>query len=327
MVGQSNSGGSLITFKDFVCGTFAGWLQVIVGQPFDIIKVRIQAQSPINPKYKGTIDCARQIYVNEGLLSFYKGTVSPLVGVGACVSIQFGVNEACKRILKKLTNKTNLSLFQLSSCGGIAGLANSIVSIPVEHVRIKLQTQGTRLIKKYTGSFDCLKKLYAEGGLKAIYHGGMSTLPRELIAYFFYFGTYEGLMQFTSEKYYKNDRSLITTYHILLFGALSGFGEWLPGYPFDVIKSKYQADDVKNPKYTSVLNCAKSIYRSSGVRGFYSGIVPCLLRAPPANAATFLGFEWSLKLWDSYKIPVIDNSQASSTVQTGKSTTDNSKKI
>lgn len=300
MVGHNSSGSSLITLKDFVCGTFAGWLQVIVGQPFDIIKVRIQAQSPIKPKYSGTLDCAKQIYKNEGLYSFYKGTMSPLVGVGACVSIQFGVNEACKRILKKLTNKDSLSLFQLSSCGGIAGLANSIVSIPVEHIRIKLQIQGTQLIKKYTGSFDCLKKIYKDGGIKAVYHGGVSTLPRELIAYFFYFGTYEGLMQYTAGKYYDNDRTKISNWLILLFGGLSGFGEWLPGYPFDVIKSKYQADDVKNPKYTSIINCAKSIYNSRGIRGFYSGIVPCLMRAPPANAATFFGFEMSLKAWDKY---------------------------
>lgn len=296
---HSSSGESLITLKDFCCGTIAGWLQVIVGQPFDIIKVRIQAQSPIKPQYSGTIDCAKKIYLNEGLFAFYRGTMSPLVGVGACVSIQFAANEACKRVFRKIQKKDNLSLLTLSSCGGIAGLINSVVSIPVEHIRIKMQIQGTKLIKKYTGSFDCVKKLYQESGIKGIYHGGMSTVPREIIAYFFYFGTYEGLTQYTSENYYNNDRTQIKTWQILLFGGLSGFGEWLPGYPFDVIKSKYQSDDIKNPKYTSISSCAKSIYRSSGIKGFYSGIIPCLLRAPPANAATFLGFEYSYRVWDN----------------------------
>jgi len=290
----------LLTFKDFCCGTFAGWLQVIVGQPLDIVKVRIQAQSPINPIYKGSLDCMKKIYKNEGLLAFYKGTLSPLIGVGACVSIQFGVNEACKRISKRLLNKDNLSLFTLSTCGGLAGLVNSVVSIPVEHIRIKMQIQGTKLIKKYTGSVDCMMKIYRESGIKGIYHGGAATVPREIIAYFFYFGTYEGLTQYTAEKYYDNDRTKIKTWQILLFGGLSGFGEWLPGYPLDVIKSKYQTDDVKNPKYTSIADCARKIYANSGIRGFYRGIVPCLLRAPPANAATFLGFEWSVRLWDSY---------------------------
>lgn len=300
MVGQSNKSGDsrLITLKDFCCGTIAGILQVIVGQPFDIIKVRIQAQSPINPKYDGTLDCARKIYQNEGISTFYKGTLSPLVGVGACVSIQFGANEAGKRIIKRVKKSNRLSLLELSLSGSFAGLANSIVSIPVEHIRIKMQVQGTRLIKLYSGSFDCLIKIYKESGIRGVYKGGLSTVPRELVAYFFYFGTYEGLMQFTSERFYNGDREKVSYWHILLFGALSGFGEWLPGYPFDVIKSKYQADDIKNPKYTSIKSCIQDIYRTRGIRGFYSGIVPCLLRAPPANAATFLGFELSLKLWD-----------------------------
>lgn len=28
--------------KDFCCGLLAGWAQVIVGQPFDFVKVKIQ---------------------------------------------------------------------------------------------------------------------------------------------------------------------------------------------------------------------------------------------------------------------------------------------
>ena len=76
-----------------------------------------------------------------------------MVGIGACVSIQFGVNEACKRILKKYKkeynkpNPNNLSLFQLAGCGAIAGLTNAVISIPVEHIRIKMQVEGTKLIK------------------------------------------------------------------------------------------------------------------------------------------------------------------------------------
>lgn len=305
MVGKSGDDDTLLTVKDFVAGTIAGVLQVIVGQPFDIIKVRIQAQSPINPIYKNPLDCAKKIYANEGLYTFYRGTLSPLVGIGACVSIQFGVNEACKRILKKYKkeynkpNPNHLSLFQLASCGAIAGLVNAVVSIPVEHIRIKMQVEGTKLIKKYNGSYDCLKKIYKEHGIHGIYKGGAPTLPREAISYFFYFGMYEGFMQWSEKQH--GDRNSIPLWKVMLFGSLAGLGEWLPGYPFDVIKSKYQADDINNPKYKSIKQCAFDIYRTSGVRGFYSGLVPCLMRAPPANAATFAGFELTLRFWDKKK--------------------------
>ncbi len=307
MVGKSGESESLITVKDFVAGTVAGVLQVLVGQPFDIIKVRIQAQSPINPTYKNPYDCARKIYLNEGLFTFYRGTLSPLVGIGACVSIQFGVNEACKRLVKRYQkdnnkpNPSHLSLLQLASCGAVAGLVNAVVSIPVEHIRIKMQVEGTKLNKKYSGSYDCLMKIYNEHGMHGIYKGGMPTLPREAISYFFYFGMYEGFMQWSEKTH--GDRNLIPMWKVMLFGGLAGFGEWLPGYPFDVIKSKYQADDINNPKYTSLKSCAMDIYRTAGFKGFYSGLVPCLMRAPPANAATFAGFEICVRLWDKYFPP------------------------
>ena len=307
MVGKSGDSESLLTVKDFVAGTFAGILQVIVGQPFDIVKVRIQSQSRSKPQYSGTIDCAKKILKDEGFYTFYRGTLSPLIGIGMCVSIQFGVNEACKRTMKKINIKNNkpnpkeLSLLTLANCGAFAGLANSVVSIPVEHIRIKMQVEGTKLIKKYTGSFDCLNKIYKEHGIYGIYKGGGPTLPREAIAYFFYFGMYEGMMQ-RSEKTH-GSREAIPVWKILLFGGLAGFGEWLPGYPFDTIKSKYQADDINNPKYKNIKDCAVKIYKSGGIRGFYIGLAPCLLRAPPANAVTFLGFESVVRMWDSLKKP------------------------
>jgi hypothetical protein len=31
-----------MNISDFCCGLLAGWAQVIVGQPFDFVKVRIQ---------------------------------------------------------------------------------------------------------------------------------------------------------------------------------------------------------------------------------------------------------------------------------------------
>ena len=65
------------TFKDFFSGCVSGWVQVLVMQPFEIVKVRLVNQSLHNPEYKGIIDCVRKIYTEEGLNTFYKGTFYP----------------------------------------------------------------------------------------------------------------------------------------------------------------------------------------------------------------------------------------------------------
>lgn len=74
-----------------------------------------------------------------------QGTVSPLVGIGACVSIQFGALEYTKRTFAQMNIRAGrggvdgkeLSGAQLVTAGSIAGIANSVVSGPVEHIRIR----------------------------------------------------------------------------------------------------------------------------------------------------------------------------------------------
>lgn len=51
----------------------SGWSQVVVMQPFEIIKVRLQTQSPTNKLYNGIADCLSKIIKNEGFFALYKG--------------------------------------------------------------------------------------------------------------------------------------------------------------------------------------------------------------------------------------------------------------
>jgi solute carrier family 25 carnitine/acylcarnitine transporter 20/29 len=61
-------------------------------QPFELIKVRLVNQSLQNPVYKGILDCGKKVFSEGGILGFYKGTLSPFLGIGAQVALQFGTN-------------------------------------------------------------------------------------------------------------------------------------------------------------------------------------------------------------------------------------------
>lgn len=54
----------------------------LANPPPDIVKVRLQTTT----QYSSALDCATQIFKNEGPAAFYKGTLTPLIGIGACVS-------------------------------------------------------------------------------------------------------------------------------------------------------------------------------------------------------------------------------------------------
>lgn len=61
--------------KDIICGFISGWTQVIIMQPFEIVKIRLQTQSAENPYYKGMVDAFQRIAKEEGMLAFYKGSI------------------------------------------------------------------------------------------------------------------------------------------------------------------------------------------------------------------------------------------------------------
>jgi solute carrier family 25 carnitine/acylcarnitine transporter 20/29 len=85
-------------------------------------------------------------------------------------------------------------------------------------------------------------------------------------------------------------------------GGLAGLAYWLPFYPIDVVKGTLQADSYLRDqrKYSGFMDAAKQVYARSGVKGFYRGFTPCILRSFPANAAMLvtvfqlqnLGFPW-----------------------------------
>lgn len=59
-----------------------------MGQPFDTIKVRLQASN----KFSSVMDCIKRTFKNEGMKVFFKGALFPLVGTGFIVSVEMGTN-------------------------------------------------------------------------------------------------------------------------------------------------------------------------------------------------------------------------------------------
>ena len=57
-------------------GMCAGCFSTLGNNPFDVVKTQMQGTQA--SQYKGTLDCFRQILVNEGPLGFYKGVVPRL---------------------------------------------------------------------------------------------------------------------------------------------------------------------------------------------------------------------------------------------------------
>ncbi|KZT10916.1 mitochondrial carrier [Laetiporus sulphureus 93-53] len=288
---------------DLTAGTAGGIAQVLVGQPFDIVKVRMQTAS--KGTYSGMLHCAGGILKNEGPLAFYKGTLTPLLGIGLCVSIQFGALEWSKRVFAQQNvahglggpGGQTLDGTQLVLAGMFAGVANSVVSGPVEHIRIRLQTQSATN-PMYAGPWEAIRKIYTAHGVAGLYKGQVVTLWREALGYGMYFLAYEKLMQreMARKGIARND---VNPANAVLFGAAAGYALWAVIYPIDMVKSRMQTDGfspAEGQKYRSTLDCVRTVWRTEGIGAFTRGLGPTLIRSPFANGATFLGFEMAMRL-------------------------------
>uniref|UniRef100_A0A8C5QYH9 Mitochondrial basic amino acids transporter n=1 Tax=Leptobrachium leishanense TaxID=445787 RepID=A0A8C5QYH9_9ANUR len=267
---------------DFLAGCAGGAAGVLVGHPFDTVKVRLQVQDVSKPLYRGTIHCFQSIIKQETTLGLYKGVGSPMMGLTFINALVFGVQG---KTLRSLGKDTPLNQFL---AGASAGAIQCVICCPMELAKTRMQLQGTGEYKSkskhYKNSLDCLIKIHRKEGWRGINRGMVSTFLRETPSFGFYFLTYDYLSRSLGCEI--NDRFIIPK--LLFAGGMSGIVSWLSTYPIDVIKSRLQADGIGGVNhYNGILDCVKKSYAIEGWRVFTRGLTSTLLRAFPVNAATF----------------------------------------
>lgn len=221
------------------------------------------------------------------------------------MSIQFGAFHAARRWFEDRNASSSpaeaapLTYPQYYAAGAFAGVANSVISGPIEHVRIRLQTQPHGAARLYTGPLDCVRKLtsrsYGGGVARGLYRGEAVTVLREAQAYGVWFMAFEWMMNSDAARN-RIDRKDIATWKVALYGGLAGEALWLASYPFDVVKSKMQTDGFgAEMRYKSMRDAFAQTWRAEGMRGFWKGLAPTLLRAMPVSAGTFAVVELTMR--------------------------------
>ena len=152
------------------------------------------------------------------------------------VSVQFGAYHEARRRLEELNKKkyavSALSYTQYYMAGSFAGVTNSVLSGPIEHVRIRLQAQPHGAGRLYSGPLDCVSKLSAQGGtLRGLYRGQAVTVLREAQAYGTWFMAFEFMMN-QDAKRNNMKREDLSSVKVATYGGLAGEALWLSSTPW-----------------------------------------------------------------------------------------------
>ncbi|PWN40617.1 mitochondrial carrier [Ceraceosorus guamensis] len=311
-----------VSAKGSFAGIVSGATKMAVGHPFDTIKVRLQC-TPYGT-YRGPLDCFLQLARKEGLRALYKGATPPLVGWGISDAVLMGTLHNLRLALQRATDTgegtgKRLPPWGHAAAGLGAGWVNSFLTTPIELLKAKLQMQSQRIsaaskasehvakVHGFTGPIDCARQVIRAQGLMGLW----GTLPATLMFrsnFAVMFCSYD-FFQRTFESWNGTKWEIGSGTATFISGGLAAECFWLTAFPADVIKNRMMADSLENPKFPTIRSAFVSVWSHAGpnaplylrIRTFYTGFVPCLLRAFPTNASALLAFEATMSLLGAEK--------------------------
>ncbi|KAL1922754.1 uncharacterized protein VTP21DRAFT_9130 [Calcarisporiella thermophila] len=279
----------------FMAGVASGITKLIVGHPFDTIKVRLQTSGVSEGRFKGPLHCLVTTVRKEGFFAVYKGATPPLVGWMFMDSLMLGSLHNYRLLLQGGDPTHKLSIFEHGLAGLGAGCTVSFIAAPIEQVKARLQVQYDASTKQYNGPIDCARQLIRNNGIKGLWKGLSATLLFRSW-FFVYWSSYEVMVR-GMRSHTQFSEPLIN----FLAGGMAANFFWLGSFPADVVKNRIMTQpDTRPLRYPSIVACAREVKRMEGFRGFYRGFLPCILRAFPTNASAILMFESVMRLLKEY---------------------------
>ena len=258
-----------------ITGMQFGITIVIVGQPFDTVKTKMQAQEEY--KSKSFLQSINSIYKQEGLKGFYRGGTSIVLGSSLFRSAQLSIFEAIHSRFDRnnLKNKNyekyftyeipyTMGLEVRTVVAGLAcGVGRALVECPFEFVKVRKQTQ---------------KKI----NLKHIYQGIWPlTLRNSLMMCL-------GMSLLDSIR--RNTNAWATSLGIFMASGFCSLFAHLIIWPIEVFKNYQMASEKKEMlNMKKVIKINISNYGIFG--GLFRGLLPGLISSVMRNGIALIIFQ------------------------------------
>jgi len=125
-------------FVDFTAGSLGGCANVVVGQPLDTVKVKLQTFPHL---YSSTFQCFKQTLIKDGVRrGLYAGTAPALAANIAENSVLFCAYGQCQKLVTWFTqNCQKPSPLENAFAGFLAAFFSSFTLCPTELIKCKLQ--------------------------------------------------------------------------------------------------------------------------------------------------------------------------------------------
>ncbi|KAG9768255.1 hypothetical protein KCU75_g8561, partial [Aureobasidium melanogenum] len=284
---------------NLIAGGGAGMMEALVCHPLDTIKVRMQLskRSQRGGARRGFIQTGVQIVKRETPLALYKGLGAVLTGIVPKMAIRFTSYEWYKQALASESGEITSRATFLA--GLMAGVTEAVAVVtPMEVVKIRLQAQHHSMadpldVPKYRNAAHALYTVVKEEGVGALYRGVSLTALRQGTNQAANFTAYTELKAWLQERS-GNPSAALPGWQTAFIGLISGAVGPFSNAPIDTIKTRLQRNPAQ-PGETAVgriVTIASQMWKQEGIRAFWMGITPRVMRVAPGQAVTFAVYEY-----------------------------------
>ncbi|XP_048411391.1 mitochondrial thiamine pyrophosphate carrier [Stegostoma tigrinum] len=293
-------------------GSVSGFLTRILINPLDVIKIRFQLQieqlSLFEPgaKYHGILQATNTILREEGLQAFWKGHIPAQL-----LSVSYGaVQFVSFEFLTKFVHNATLYDSRIPTvhfvCGGLAACSATVTVQPLDTLRTRFVAQGEP--KVYRSLWHAVVTMYRNEGPLSFYRG----LTPTLVAVFPYAGfqfAFYNIFQHICEWAVPSREAWMVNVENLVCGGGAGVISKTLTYPFDLLKKRLQVEGFEQARtafgqvqtYSGFLDCAYQVAQTEGLRGFFKGLSPSMLKAAVSTGFSFFWYELFCNILGNHK--------------------------
>ncbi|KAG7394545.1 hypothetical protein PHYBOEH_005037 [Phytophthora boehmeriae] len=193
------------SWQHFFSGIEAGCICVPLTNPIWLIKIRMQVQTNKrmqasvsgkdaakklveNVPYRSISDAFRRIVAEEGVSALYKGMI-PALFLTTNGAIKFVAYEQLKSIYQAHWSD-EMDMIPTLAMGAVAQSIASTATYPYQLIKARLQQGGPSALK-YSGTWDCTKKIIRNEGYHGLFKGLSANILKVMPTGAIVFAAYE----------------------------------------------------------------------------------------------------------------------------------------
>uniref|UniRef100_A0A915Q0U4 Mitochondrial carrier protein n=1 Tax=Setaria digitata TaxID=48799 RepID=A0A915Q0U4_9BILA len=225
--------------RELLCGAVAGLVVDLTLYPLDTVKTRFQS-------FEGFMG-------SGGFRNLYRGMGSVVIGSAPSAALFFSTYNTLKQMADTECNASAASVSEVVAC---------IVRVPTELVKQRAQA------KQIHNLGTICRVIYNRNGVFGFYQGFFTTIFREIPFSFIEFPLWEHLKQRMTGF---RERQC-TPLESAACGSAAGSIAAAITTPLDVAKTRMMLNE--NTSRVGITTVLTRIWRASGYRGLYAGVLP-----------------------------------------------------